>query len=281
MTRSESSEWEPHLTRLIAGEVRRIRKEMGMSAQRLADRCAELGYPVPRNVIANLESGRKESVSVAELLVVAEALEVPPVLLLFPVGHAHGTHRAPARDREPLMGAVRWFTGEQGERTDLWACDPYYENARPLRLYREHEVAVRLARDSEQRALSEEHRATQADSQADRAAALQAADFQKHVRDAQLERIRRIRAFLHHEGLLLPPMPKQLGRAVRAQEKKGDAYRELEFSMKRVDPERYWGEEDFDEPDPDDLQAAEDGEYDEYDDYPEYDDAQFFDPEDE
>jgi hypothetical protein len=252
-----------------------------MSAQRLADRCAELGYPVPRNVIANLESGRKDSVSVAELLVVAEALEVPPVLLLFPVGRAHGAHRAPARDPEPLVNAVRWFTGEHGERRPgYWDADPYYDNSRPLRLYREHEAAARLARDAEKRAMGEEYRATQADSQADRAAALQAADFQKHVMDAQLERMRRIRAFLHHEGLLLPPMPKQFGRAVRAKEK-GDAYREFEFSMKRVDPVRYWGEEDFDEPDPDGLDGdEEEAEYDEYTEF-EYDELPFDDPEDE
>lgn len=49
----------------------------------LADRCAEVGAPeVNRSVLANIESGRRDSVSVDELMILALALDVSPVDLL-------------------------------------------------------------------------------------------------------------------------------------------------------------------------------------------------------
>ncbi|MEV0282454.1 helix-turn-helix transcriptional regulator, partial [Streptomyces sp. NPDC050610] len=54
-------EWVDRVKANVAGEVRRRRKEKGWSAQDLADRCERLGHPIPRNVIANMESGRRAS----------------------------------------------------------------------------------------------------------------------------------------------------------------------------------------------------------------------------
>jgi len=42
------------------------------------------------SVINNLETGRRASFGVAELLVVAKALDVGPVSLLFPLGRQAG-----------------------------------------------------------------------------------------------------------------------------------------------------------------------------------------------
>ena len=56
-----------------------------MSAQALADRCAELGMPsLKRQAITNLENGRRGMVTVEELLVLAQALDTSPVTLLMP-----------------------------------------------------------------------------------------------------------------------------------------------------------------------------------------------------
>ena len=79
------TDWSAKLTRTVAGQVRRYRDARGMSAQQLADACEKLGYPIPRSVIANLESGRRESVSLSELLVLAAALHVSPPALVIPV----------------------------------------------------------------------------------------------------------------------------------------------------------------------------------------------------
>lgn len=94
----------------IANEVRRVRQQRGVSAQKLADRCAELGAPIPRTVLSNLENGRRGNVTVAELLVLAAALDVPPATLVFPVGHQATVEMLPGVNRAP-MDAVDWVSG--------------------------------------------------------------------------------------------------------------------------------------------------------------------------
>ena len=63
-------------TRRIAATIRRLRREQEMSAQKLSDRCAELGRPIARNTIANLENGRKAEASLDDIAVIADALGV-------------------------------------------------------------------------------------------------------------------------------------------------------------------------------------------------------------
>lgn len=96
----------------IGATVRRRRDELKMSAQGLSDACAELGNPIARNSISNLENGRRSEVGIAELIVIAEALDMPPVELLFGASLMTG-------DAEYLPGksttgweALRRFTGE-------------------------------------------------------------------------------------------------------------------------------------------------------------------------
>jgi transcriptional regulator with XRE-family HTH domain len=106
-------DWAAGLVTLIAGEIRRYRGLRGMSAQDLADRCGELGFKVHRSVLANLENGRRESVSVMELLVIAAALQVAPLLLLYPIGTVPLTEYLP-RQLAPPLDVARWWTGEAG-----------------------------------------------------------------------------------------------------------------------------------------------------------------------
>lgn len=111
-----SGDWPAELSAAIAAEVRRHRLAKGMSAQQLSDACAALGMAIPRSVLSNLENGRRESVSVAEVLVLAAALGVPPAALIFPVGYATKAHPLPGIAAHP-MDAVFWFAGE----ASLWA----------------------------------------------------------------------------------------------------------------------------------------------------------------
>lgn len=76
------SQWDTALHTRIAAAIKAQRK--GSSAQQLADRTAELGYPISRAQIANYESRRKQGLDVAELLIIAAALDVPPLSLLYP-----------------------------------------------------------------------------------------------------------------------------------------------------------------------------------------------------
>ncbi|MGW8374239.1 helix-turn-helix domain-containing protein [Streptomyces sp. ODS28] len=112
----QRSEWAERLAATIAGEVFRYRRNQGLSAQALSDRCTERGMPIPRAVISNLENGRRTNVSVAELLVLAAALDVPPAALAFPVGYTETTEALPDAPVPPFE-AVRWFAGEEHSTT--------------------------------------------------------------------------------------------------------------------------------------------------------------------
>src|SRR4249920_2956625 len=84
MTRKQSSVRRP--TEVISGRVRQLREQHGWSARELADRCAEAGMPeLTRDVITSLETGRRASVSVDELFVLALVLDVAPVHLAVPL----------------------------------------------------------------------------------------------------------------------------------------------------------------------------------------------------
>jgi len=107
---THNDEWAWLLHRRIADAIKDARQGR-LTGQQLANDTERLGYPITRSQVANYESGRKQSLDVAELLVLAAALGVPPIALLFP--------RLPDGDVEVLPGqvmssaeAMRWFTGE-------------------------------------------------------------------------------------------------------------------------------------------------------------------------
>ncbi len=70
---------------VIARRVREVRSRHQMTAQDLAERLTALGLPWNRTTVVKLENGRRENVSVTELLVLAEALATAPVNLLVPL----------------------------------------------------------------------------------------------------------------------------------------------------------------------------------------------------
>lgn len=125
--------WPQSLVNVIAKEVRRHRERRGMSAQKLADRCSELGYPIARNTLSNLENG------VAELLVLADALQVPPLFLVMPIGRADWVEVLPGVEVDPFKG-LRWAAGEAplpGSES------PVSDEFRVLDRYRIHHSQVR------------------------------------------------------------------------------------------------------------------------------------------
>ncbi|MFJ8852402.1 helix-turn-helix domain-containing protein [Streptomyces sp. NPDC102437] len=115
----EQLDWSARVSRTIAQEVRRHRLARGMSAQQLADACDRLGSPMPRTVISNIENGRRGNVTVAEVGILAAALEVAPAALVFPVGYAEEVEHLPGRTVPPLE-AADWWNGEAGA-SDGWA----------------------------------------------------------------------------------------------------------------------------------------------------------------
>ncbi len=105
-----SQDWPSQVSRTIAQEVRRHRTEQGMSAQQLADECEKRGAPMARTVISNIENGRRGNVTVAEVIILAAALGVPPAALVFPVGYADRVEHLPGESAAPLA-ALDWWNG--------------------------------------------------------------------------------------------------------------------------------------------------------------------------
>ncbi|MGB7239386.1 MAG: hypothetical protein WBD41_25825, partial [Rhodococcus sp. (in: high G+C Gram-positive bacteria)] len=105
-----SKSWSDDVAARLGAAVRKQRGKR--SGQWLADRTAEVGMPIPRTTISELETGRRKVVNVAELLVLAKALEIPPALLLFP-GMPDGDVEVLPDVIVSSEQAARWVVGEQ------------------------------------------------------------------------------------------------------------------------------------------------------------------------
>lgn len=64
--------------------MRELRSRHGWTGQRLAEEMTKVGISWDRSVVTALETGRRQSVSVEELLALAYVLSVAPVHLLVP-----------------------------------------------------------------------------------------------------------------------------------------------------------------------------------------------------
>lgn len=110
MSTALAASWEAALTKAVGANLCDQRHRQRMTVQALADRCAELGVPLGRVTITKLERGIRERVSVAQLFVIAEALDVPALELLFPPA-AGGTAEVLPGRHMASKEAARWFTG--------------------------------------------------------------------------------------------------------------------------------------------------------------------------
>ncbi len=121
---------------VIAESVRHHRKLRGLSAQQLADNCLRLGYQgMTRSVIANLETGARDSLTVPEWLILAAALDVPPMLLLYPLGRTEDSIEVlPGVQLSPWEGLQYAETGQF--RTSA-------SEDKTIQLFRAHDSGVR------------------------------------------------------------------------------------------------------------------------------------------
>ena len=101
-------DWSAKLTQCIAWQIRRRRKAIGWSARDLSAACDGYGYNIPRTVIADLENGRRQSISVPELLTLSWALKVPPIDLVYPLELGDGSALSPSTLDVVLAGRDWW-----------------------------------------------------------------------------------------------------------------------------------------------------------------------------
>ena len=120
----------------IGNRIQAIRKQHGIrSTKDLAD--AIPGDNVTESILQNIEAGRKQDLSVSQLLNIAKALNVTPIFLLTPIGRPHAqldiANLSSSFDGMTVVefdawisgdpqGAYRWTTNdERSERTQLQA----------------------------------------------------------------------------------------------------------------------------------------------------------------
>jgi transcriptional regulator with XRE-family HTH domain len=109
---TQNPEWGEGVHQRIAQAIRSVR-EGRLTAQQLAEETERLGHVISRSQIANYESGRKQSLDVTELLVIAAALGVSPLSLLFPGEPDDQVEMLPNR-QTPTLSAKAWFIGDLG-----------------------------------------------------------------------------------------------------------------------------------------------------------------------
>lgn len=128
-------------TQVIAHQVKKFRLERGWTAQELADRLAEAGMPhMKRPVITNLEIGRRQTVTVEEVLTLAWVLDVPPLMMFLPLGLSDEFEITPNTAVHPGL-ALKWILGEEvaptSDRKMAAHTNPslHSKAGQPLRLY--------------------------------------------------------------------------------------------------------------------------------------------------
>jgi transcriptional regulator with XRE-family HTH domain len=85
MAHDESTQKPPRPVEVVARRMREVRETRRLTAAQLADLMRAAGIPWDRQIVTNLETGRRQAVSVDELLALAVVLQVAPIHLLVPL----------------------------------------------------------------------------------------------------------------------------------------------------------------------------------------------------
>ena len=140
MSNAARAPWDQRTVAQIASEVRRLRNAEGISAQALADRISEMGPGISRSVVADIENGRRNFVTITELMLLARALNTAPILLVYPGPYRDKTEFLPGA-MATQMWALKWFSaglvgwGEESVSDDSVSHerDTYQTNVRRFR----------------------------------------------------------------------------------------------------------------------------------------------------
>ena len=107
----DAKRWQVELAGRVGRAVQQARKAARWTALELAARCEELGYPISRVAISKIESNsRAGKIDLAELIVLAAALNTSPVNLLYPGPYDTQIELMPKLDVTEYV-AAEWFSG--------------------------------------------------------------------------------------------------------------------------------------------------------------------------
>jgi transcriptional regulator with XRE-family HTH domain len=95
----------------IAKRVKLVRRRRGLTAANLAERMRAAGIKWDRNIVANLETGRRENVTVSELLALGVVLNVAPIHLLIPLDTDPEPYQVTPTTAVPTGVVREWVRG--------------------------------------------------------------------------------------------------------------------------------------------------------------------------
>lgn len=78
--------WPQSLAQAQGRAVQHYRERAGMKHDELAKRLRDIGQPMQRTTLINIEQGRRKTMSVPEMFALGYVLDVPPVMLMVPLG---------------------------------------------------------------------------------------------------------------------------------------------------------------------------------------------------
>ncbi|RVW00872.1 hypothetical protein [Rhodococcus spongiicola] len=102
--------WANEAARRIGKAIKDARGDE-RTAQWLADRTRDLGHPISRTAFSEYETGKRKTMPVTDLVVIARALNVPPIQLLYPALPDGQVEAWPGHETRSIL-AARWFSGE-------------------------------------------------------------------------------------------------------------------------------------------------------------------------
>lgn len=104
--------WELDLAARFGAAVCKRRKELGLTAMQLAEKTRSLGYPINRVAITKIERNlRQGKLDLAEVIILAAALDVAPLELLYPDEPDRMIEVLPGKT-DTTLAASRWFVGD-------------------------------------------------------------------------------------------------------------------------------------------------------------------------
>lgn len=153
----EARAWQLEWSGRIGRAVQKRRKALGLTADQLATHTEALGYPISRVAISKIEGNKRAGkMDVAEVAILGAALNIPPVMLLYP-GLPHSSYRDLPKTEHYALDALLWFTGEALGSNGFGSSDPVANQiaAQPLNLARtfhqaelERRIALAAAENS-------------------------------------------------------------------------------------------------------------------------------------
>ncbi|WP_340377232.1 helix-turn-helix transcriptional regulator [Streptomyces sp. SS7] len=198
--------WPAAFTARIAQEMREARKAAGLTMGEVAHGCADRGLTeITEQSVKNLESGRKASMTIADFIVLADVLGVPPVTLLFPLGTSATVEVLPGQEVS-TWDALAWFTGE----TPMGQPAPEGTARDVLDVFRNHGDLVSAAAASTALAKERRRAASTTLDRARRATLLERAEgYEEHAFE-DCQELRAFRARMRERGLVPPALPDEL-----------------------------------------------------------------------